>query len=42
VVPVIRSDLTLEDVINQLNIDNAGALVVMDNNQNILGIIKRI
>jgi len=38
-VPVIRSDLTLEDAINQLDIDNAGALVVTDNNQNVLGII---
>lgn len=38
-VPVIRSDLKLSDVINQLDIDNAGALVVTDNSQNILGII---
>jgi CBS domain-containing protein len=38
-VPVIRSDLTLEGVINQMDIDDAGALVVTDNNQNILGII---
>ncbi len=39
-VPVIRSDVTLEDVIKQLDIDNAGALVVTDNNENILGIIS--
>jgi CBS domain-containing protein len=38
-VPVIRSGLTLEDVINQMDIDKSAALVVTDNNQNILGII---
>ncbi len=38
-VPVIRSDLTLKDVIDQLQIDEAGALVVTDDNQKILGII---
>ena len=38
-VPVIRSDLSLNDVINQLEIDNVGALVVTDDNSRILGII---
>jgi CBS domain-containing protein len=38
-VPVIRSDVTLKDVIDQLKIDEAGALVVTDDNQTMLGII---
>jgi CBS domain-containing protein len=38
-VPVIRSDLTLSDVIDQLQIDEAGALVVTDDNSAILGIV---
>ena len=38
-VPVIRSTLTLKDVIDQLDVDSAGALVVTDDGQNILGII---
>lgn len=38
-VPVIKSDLTLNDVINQLDIDDVGALVVTDDNSEILGII---
>ena len=38
-VPVIRSDLSLNDVINQLDIDKVGALVVSDDNSRILGII---
>ena len=38
-VPVIRSELTLNDVIEQLHIDAAGALVVTDDNEKILGII---
>jgi CBS domain-containing protein len=38
-VPVIKSDLTLNDVINQLDLDNAGSLVVTDDNHEILGII---
>ncbi len=38
-VPVIHSDLTLNEVIDQLKIDEAGALVVTDDNQKILGII---
>jgi CBS domain-containing protein len=38
-VPVIKSDLTLNDVINQLDLDNAGGLVVTDDNHEILGII---
>lgn len=39
-VPVIRSDLTLKDVIDQLEVDMAGALVVTDNDLSILGIIS--
>jgi CBS domain-containing protein len=38
-VPVIRSDLTLNDVVDQLDLDNVGALVVTDDNKSILGII---
>jgi CBS domain-containing protein len=38
-VPVIQSDLSLNDVINQLQIDEAGALVVTDDNSTILGIV---
>jgi CBS domain-containing protein len=38
-VPVIKSTLKLKDVIDQLDIVNAGALVVTDDGQNILGII---
>lgn len=38
-VPVIRSDLTLKDAIDQLDVDSAGGLVVTDDSQNILGII---
>jgi predicted transcriptional regulator len=38
-VPVIRSDLTLNDVINQLDLDNVGSLVVTYDNHEILGII---
>ena len=38
-VPVIRSNLTLDDVINQLDIDNVGGLIVTDDNSEILGII---
>jgi CBS domain-containing protein len=38
-VPVIRSGLTLNDVIEQLRIDEAGALVVTDDKEKILGII---
>ena len=38
-VPVIRSDLTLQDVVDQLQVDEAGALVVTDDNENIVGII---
>jgi len=39
-VPVIRSDVKLQEVIDQLEVDNAGALVVTDDNQTILGIIS--
>ena len=38
-VPVIRSDLTLQDVVDQLQVDEAGALVVTDDNENMVGII---
>ena len=38
-VPIIRSDLLLSDVIEQLDLDRAGALVVTDDNKRILGII---
>lgn len=38
-VPVIRSGLTLNDFINQLEVDNVGAVVVTDDNSRILGII---
>jgi CBS domain-containing protein len=38
-VPVIRSHLLLSDVINQLDIDKVGALVVSDDDSEILGII---
>jgi CBS domain-containing protein len=38
-VPVIQSNLSLNDVINQLDIDNVGALVVTDERGRILGII---
>ena len=38
-VPVIRSDLTLQDVVDQLQVDEAGALVVTDDTQNMVGII---
>ncbi len=38
-VPMIRSDTTLQDVIDKLELDNAGALVVTDDGSRILGII---
>jgi CBS domain-containing protein len=38
-VPVIKSDLKLNDVINQLDLDNVGGLVVTDDSRDILGII---
>lgn len=38
-VPVIRSDLLLNDVVDQLEIDSVGALVVTDDDSEILGII---
>jgi CBS domain-containing protein len=38
-VPVIKSDLTLNDVIDQLDLDNVGGLVVTDDSREILGII---
>ena len=33
-VPVIRSDLTLNDVVSQLDLDDVGALVVTDDEEN--------
>lgn len=38
-VPMISSDVLISDVIDKLEIDKAGALVVTDDNLNILGII---
>jgi len=38
-VPVIRSNLCLSDVIDQLEVDSVGALVVTDDDSKILGII---
>jgi CBS domain-containing protein len=38
-VPVIRSGLTLNDVIDQLAIDEAGALIVTNDGTTVLGII---
>ena len=38
-VPVVRSDLRPQDVVDQLQDDEAGALVVTDDNENMLGII---
>lgn len=38
-VPVLSSDATIGQVIDQLEIDKAGALVVTDDNQTLLGII---
>ena len=39
-VPIIRSDVILQQVIEQLKIDEAGALVVTDDNRTILGLIS--
>ena len=39
-VPFIRSDTNLGDVLDQLDIDEAGALVVTDDNLRVLGIIS--
>jgi CBS domain-containing protein len=38
-VPIIRSDLKLSDVIDQLALDEAGALIVTDDGATVLGII---
>ena len=38
-VPVIRSNLCLSDVVDQLEIDSVGALVVTDDDSKILGIV---
>lgn len=39
-VPSIPSQATIRDVIKQLDLDNAGALVVTDDDQRILGLIS--
>ncbi|NNF79893.1 MAG: CBS domain-containing protein [Rhizobiales bacterium] len=39
-VPFIRSDTKVKDVIDQLEVDDVGALVVTDDNLQILGIIS--
>lgn len=39
-VSVIRSDVRVQDVIDQLEADDVAALVVSDDNRNILGIIS--
>lgn len=39
-VSVIRSDVCIQDVIDQLEADDVAALVVSDDNRNILGIIS--
>lgn len=38
-VPIISSDVTIADVIDKLEVDKAGALVVTDDNHTILGLI---
>jgi CBS domain-containing protein len=38
-VPIISSDVIIADVIDKLDVDKAGALVVTDDNQHILGVI---
>ena len=38
-VPIIASDVTIADVIDKLDVDKAGALVVTDDSQKILGVI---
>jgi CBS domain-containing protein len=39
-VPSIRADASVRDVLDQLDLDNAGALVVTDDDENILGLIS--
>jgi CBS domain-containing protein len=39
-VPIISSEVTIADVIDKLEIDKAGALVVTDDNHTILGLIS--
>src|SRR6185436_7787497 len=39
-VPSIRSDASVRDVLDQLDLDNAGALVVTDKHDNIVGLIS--
>jgi len=38
-VPIISSNVTVNDVIDKLEVDKAGALIVTDDNHTILGII---
>ena len=38
-VPIISSNVTVADVIDKLEVDKAGALVVTDDNHSILGVI---
>ena len=38
-VPIISSDVTMANVIDKLEVDKAGALVVTDDNHTILGVI---
>ena len=38
-VPIISSDVTIADVIDKLEVDKAGALVVTDDKHSILGVI---
>lgn len=38
-VPIISSNVSIDDVIDKLEIDKVGALVVTDDNQTILGIV---
>jgi CBS domain-containing protein len=39
-VPSIRSDATVRDVLDKLDLDNAGALVVTDDDERILGLVS--
>jgi predicted transcriptional regulator len=41
-VPIIRSDLKLSDVIDQLALDEAGALIVTDDGATVLGTLSDI
>lgn len=39
-VPSIRSDASIREVLDKLDLDNAGALVVTDDDENIVGLIS--